>query len=209
MVAPVMLAAVMLALWSGPVLYGLVRGKPRVQRAMDAVVLAGIALLILLEAGPDMLRAGGLASVAFLLAGLFGPTLLEHLFKPVRHEAHIGALVLAFGGLVLHTLADGAVLAAADSPADLGLALAIVLHSIPLSAAVWWLLAPPFGARWPSAVLLAMCAGTAAGYGLGVTLEHMLGPQAWAWVQALVAGSILHVILGRPHLGTGHGHAHQ
>jgi uncharacterized protein len=151
---------------------------------------------------PGTFREGGYWSFAFLLAGLFGPTLLERVFRSARREAHLGALALAVCGLVLHALADGVVLRPTDG-ADLALAAAVVVHSIPVGMAVWWLLAPSFGPGPPLLALAAMGAGTVAGYAYGVSLSAMLGVQAWAWFQSLVAGTILHVIFGRPHLHHG------
>ena len=48
--------------------------------------------------------------------------------------------------------------------------------------------------------LLAMGAGTVLGYRYGLTLSELLGTQGWAWVQSLIAGTLLHVLFGRPHL---------
>src|SRR3546814_18717777 len=45
-----------------------------------------------------------------------------------------------------------------------------------------------------------MCAGTVVGYVFGPTLGAALGATGWAWFQALVAGTILHVVFGRPHI---------
>src|SRR3546814_18957630 len=45
-----------------------------------------------------------------------------------------------------------------------------------------------------------MCAGTVVGYVFVPTLGAALGATGWAWCQALVAGTILHVVFGRPHI---------
>jgi len=103
---------------------------------------------------------------------------------------------------VFHALADGVVLA--PDGTDWALPAAVVVHSIPVGMAVWWLLAPNFGTWPPLLALLAMGAGTLAGYHYGFALNALLSDQAWAWFQSLVAGTILHVIFGRPHL---HGEA--
>jgi uncharacterized membrane protein YraQ (UPF0718 family) len=84
--------------------------------------------------------------------------------------------------------------------ADWALPLAIVLHSIPVGMAVWWLLAPHFGATLPVVALAAMALGTVVGYRFGAPINALLGAEAWAWFQSFVAGTILHVIFGRPHL---------
>lgn len=189
----------LLALVAGPLLYGVARRGPRALAFLDGFVLISIAGLVVLEVVPGTYMEGGAWSFAFLLAGLFGPTLLERLFRRAQREAHIGALALAISGLVLHALADGAVLAPRDG-VDWALPAAVVLHSIPVGMGVWWLLAPSFGRGPPLLALLAMGLGTLAGYRYGLSLSGMMGQEAWAWFQSLVAGTLLHVIFGRPHL---------
>jgi uncharacterized membrane protein YraQ (UPF0718 family) len=193
--ASAFLLATLLALAAGPVLYAAGRRDARALAFLDGFVL--IAGLVVLEVVPGTFLQGGAWSLAFLLAGLFGPTLLERLFRRAERATHIGALGLAVLGLVFHALADGVVLAPGG---DGALALAVVVHSLPVGMAVWWLLAPSFGPGPPLAALLAMGAGTVAGYAFSEPLNALLSDQAWAWFQSLVAGSILHVIFGRPHL---------
>jgi uncharacterized membrane protein YraQ (UPF0718 family) len=195
--ASAFLLATLLALAAGPVLYAAGRRDARALAFLDGFVLVSIAGLVVLEVVPGTFLQGGAWSLAFLLAGLFGPTLLERLFRRAERATHIGALGLAVLGLVFHALADGVVLAPGG---DGALALAVVVHSLPVGMAVWWLLAPSFGPGPPLAALLAMGAGTVAGYAFSEPLNALLSDQAWAWFQSLVAGSILHVIFGRPHL---------
>lgn len=205
------LLATLLALAAGPALYAVARRDTRTLAFLDGFVLVSIAGLVVLEVVPGTFLQGGPWSLAFLMAGLFGPTLLERLFRQAEREAHIGALALAVVGLVFHALGDGVVLAPTGST-DWALPAAVVVHSLPVGMAVWWLLAPNFGAWPPLLALLAMGGGTLAGYRYGVSLNEMLSDQAWAWFQSLVAGTILHVIFGRPHLHAeaedpGHVHA--
>src|SRR5438874_504868 len=101
MSSPIFLLATLLALASGPALYAQARSRPRMQSLLDGAVLVGITGLIVLDVVPETWRQGGAWSLAFIATGLFGPTLLERAFRRVRHEAHLGALGLATGGLVL------------------------------------------------------------------------------------------------------------
>ena len=192
------LLATLVALAAGPALYAAARSRPGALAFLDGFVLVSIAGLVVLEVVPGTFTAGGAWSFAFLLAGLFGPTLLERAFRHAERQAHIAALVLSVAGLVFHALADGVVLA---GPVESwALPAAIVVHSVPVGMAVWWLLAPSFGRGPPLLALLAMGLGTIAGYRYGLSLNELLSAQAWAWFQSLVAGTILHVIFGRPHL---------
>ncbi|HUR41154.1 MAG TPA: permease [Verrucomicrobiae bacterium] len=194
-----LLAATLAALAAGPFLYGAARRSPAALAFLDGFVLVSIAGLVILEVVPGTFMEGGPWSLAFLLVGLFGPTLLERAFRHAERQAHMVALGLAICGLVLHALADGLVLAPAVD-GDWALPLAVVVHSLPVGMAVWWLLAPSFGPWPPTLALAAMGVGTVAGYHYGVSLGALLSEQGWAWFQSLVAGTLLHVIFGRPHL---------
>ncbi len=205
----VLLIATLLALCGGPLLYGVTTRRPGLRRLIDRVVLAGVVLLMLAEVLPDIWRNGGIISFAFLAAGMLGPTLAEHALRNAQREAHMAALVLAFIGLIAHSFGDGVALSPAGGAAT-ALPLGIALHSIPVGLAVWWLLAPVFGARVPALALAAMCASTVAGFVAGTDVSEALAPEKLAWLQALIAGTILHVVLGRPHLhGHGKDHDHE
>jgi uncharacterized protein len=193
------LLATLLALAAGPALYAAARRKAVTLAFLDGFVLVSIAGLVVLEVVPGAFMEGGPWSLAFLLAGLFGPTLLERAFRRAERQAHMAALALAVIGLVVHALADGVVLAP-QGASDWALPAAVVVHSLPVGMAVWWLLAPQFGPWPPLLTLLLMGAGTVAGYRHGIALSDLLGVQAWAWFQSVVAGTILHVVFGRPHL---------
>ena len=200
------LIATVAALLCGPLLYAVARYRPPVLAFLDGFVLVSIAGLVLLEVLPGTFAEGGAWSLAFLVAGAIGPSIVERALHEARREAHLATLALAVLGLVLHSVADGAALSSdpahhgADHHGAEALALAVVVHSVPVGLVVWWIMAPVFGAMWPSLTIAAMCLGTAAGFLFGIELNALLGAQAFAWFQALVAGSILHVVFGRPHL---------
>ena len=210
-----LLLATLAALICGPLLYALARTRPALLRRLDPLFVVVVAGLVLLEVLPTLFKSGGLWNAGFLLAGLLGPTLFEHLITRARREAHIAALGLAILGLLLHSLGDGIALSpAGHDPHHHALGLAVAIHSLAVGLLVWWLMAPAFGIGPPAAVLAAMCGVTVAGYVFGADLNLWLGAQGWEWLQALIAGSILHVVFGRPHLqdghqhGPGHGHDH-
>ncbi|HEY0913770.1 MAG TPA: permease [Solimonas sp.] len=198
-----LLLATLAALLAGPLIYAVAHKRPSLLAFLDGFVLVSIAGLVLLDVVPGAVADGGPWSAAFLLLGLLGPTIFEHLLSRARRGAHIAALALAILGLVLHSMADGAALSPLGEEAlhrHEALALAVAIHSIPVGLVVWWLMAPVFGALLPALAIGAMCLGTIAGYRWGIELNAVMGLQASAWFQALVAGSILHVVFGRPHL---------
>jgi hypothetical protein len=204
----ILLLATLAALASGPLWYLLARRRPALLSFLDGFVLVSISGLVLLEVLPEAFGEGGAWSLGFVALGLFGPTALEHGLARARRGAHLLALGLAIVGLVLHSLGDGAALIAEAAHTHGALGLAIAIHSVPVGLVVWWLLYPVFGAWLPALALVAMGMGTVIGYLFGVTVAGLLGAQGWAWFQALIAGSILHVIFGRPHLDEDAAHHH-
>lgn len=196
------LLATLAAMAAGPLLYAWARRRPPLARTADHVVLTLIVLLVLLAFLPHAWQHGGWLILPFLLLGLFGPDAVERLSHRHRRHAHVAAVALAVAGLILHTLADGAVLA---TEADVwGLQAAIVLHSLPIGAGLWWLLAPDFGVRIATAALLLMALGTVLGFFVGLSLEALLGERYWSGFESFVAGAILHALFGRPHLDGPH-----
>lgn len=204
----VFLGGTLLALALGPVLYLAARSRPRLVRGLDLFVMISVTLLVAFEVVPGTYVDGGLVSIACLFVGALGPTAMERLSGALQREAHLAALWLALIGLVLHAFADGAGLAPSDTDAGTALGLAVVLHSIPVGLAVWWLVAPALGSGPAVGMIAAMCVATLAGYRLATGLGELLGPQVLACIQALVAGFILHVVYGRRHLDHAHHHRH-
>ncbi|TXH04978.1 MAG: hypothetical protein E6R07_06310 [Nevskiaceae bacterium] len=203
-----LLLATLAALLSGPLLYAVARRRPRLLRAMDAFVLVSVTGLVLLDVLPETWERSGAWSLLFIGLGLLGPTALEHLLTRARREAHLAALALAIFGLVLHSFGDGVVLSATGGGAHpLALGLAVAIHSVPVGLATWWLMVPVFGRGLPAFTLAAMCASTVAGFIFAVELSAGIDARVWAAFQALVAGSILHVVFGRPHAHR-HDHPH-
>lgn len=198
------LFATLTVLICGPLLYAVARRRPAFTAFLDGFVLVSIAGLVLLEVVPGAYGEGGIWSLAFLLIGAIGPSVVEHTLHRARREAHLATLALAVLGLVLHSIGDGVALALGPSSehqhAHEALGIAVVVHSIPVGLVVWWVMAPVFGRGLPALTLLLMCAGTLTGFAFSPELSQVLGTSAFAWFQALVAGSILHVVFGRPHL---------
>lgn len=199
----VLLFATIAALLSGPLLYSLAQRHPRVVGWLDRFVLVSVVGLILIEVVPEAYALAGWWSLTFLALGLLGPTALEHLLTKARREAHIAALILAIIGLMLHSFGDGTALSPTNGTDHLALAFAVAIHSVPVGLLVWWLMFPAFGKTLPIVTLAAMSGCTLLGYLFGMEASQTINPRYWALLQALIAGSILHVVFGRRH-----SHAH-
>lgn len=190
----------LLALGTGPLIYSRAAPHSFFGRALDGFVFVAIAGLVGLEMLPEVVGHAGWWVLLAVALGLWGPSWLERIFRRAAHRMHMLTVLLSAVGLVVHTVFDGAALSA-ETSGPLGLA--IVIHRIPVSLAVWWLLRPVWGPVMPLLMLAAMAGGTAAGYLLGGGLHVEEAEVGFAALQAFVAGSILHVVFNRPHLEPG------
>ena len=184
------------ALVIGPLLYLLARHTLTAMATLDGFVFVAIGTLVVGVAIPHAIASAGLLAIVATVIGFSGPNLVERGLRRAAEKAHAVTLVLAIVGLVLHAFADGVALrhGGLGGPAQ-SLAVAVVLHRVPVGLTVWWLLANDYGRRWAVAALVAIAAATVVGY--------QLGQAAWfaahfGLVRALVAGSLLHVMVHAP-----------
>ena len=168
---------------------------------LDGFAFITIAGLFLFGILPEAIEAGGRVAWVFAALGLAFPLLVERLFHDAAHREHLAFLALGALGLLAHCMLDGLILMGAeaggheDHSAEQQQGLAIVLHNMPKGIALWFLLAPAFGRRVASAVLVLLVGGTVGGYLVGDAALTLLTGPGVAWFQAFVAGSIFHVVL--------------
>ena len=189
------LIAARLPLLIGPLIVDRALRERRLRDVVDGFIFVSIAGLVLLDILPHLIGHLGWAALLLVALGYWGPSFVEQRFRAAAHSTHVVVVLVAALGLIVHTLADGAVLSDAEQP---GLALAVLLHRLPVAMTVWWLLRPAWGPRGAGLMLAAMALGTAAGWLAGVQWIGDGLPRAT--LEALVAGSILHVVFNRVHL---------
>lgn len=196
------LVASVAVLLVGPLTYALAARATVAFKFLDLIVIISVGGLLILHILPEIfIEVGWLAAIP-LLAGLLGPALLERAAVGLEREAHIILLALVLVGLAFHALLDGIALALPThsthgAGADPSLPLVVVLHRIPVSLLIWWLVRPRWGALAAWLVLAIEGSGAVAGYSAAYALAaHVHGPWSGG-LQALVAGSILHVLVDR------------
>jgi len=187
------------ALLLGPAIYLAGRKNRTVKRGLDALILLSIAVIIAVHVVPDALRQAGWLAVAVLLLGLAFPELLERLFRQATETAHLFIVGLAAAGLLIHAVVDGVALLPTNGST---LAMAIVLHRIPVGMAIWCVVRPNFGTASAAAVFALVIAATAAGYFVGGSIAELAETRTVALLQAFISGSLIHVVIFR------HGHDH-
>jgi uncharacterized membrane protein YraQ (UPF0718 family) len=185
------------ALLAGPLVFHYIQGHLKWEQTIDGFIFVTISGLVLLHIFPDAIEHGGWIALLFGVLGLVGPSFSEKIFNHSVHSAHKIALFLGVIGLFLHAGMDGASMSMGDihdhaeHTGNL-LALAVILHRIPVSLTLWWLIQPDFGRKTASSVLVLIGVGTVIGF---YTAPNILHATTFAWFQAFVAGSLLHVVM--------------
>lgn len=189
----------LLALGVGPLAYR-VAGRGRSLPFLDGLVVICVAVLVLVEIMPHAVRHAGWVAMAPMLLGLLGPTLAERWRARAEVSAHGFVLWLVAIGLSIHALLDGVALRLPTGDTEVvALPLAVVLHRVPASLVVWRVLLEPMGARYATAVLSSIGILTVVGYVAAAPLFAVLPETAIAMVEALVGGSLLHIVVHARH----------
>jgi uncharacterized membrane protein YraQ (UPF0718 family) len=203
----VLLVISLLALVVGPLLFRLADRAHWALLALDGFIMVTVAGLVLGHVVPHSVAVAGPWALGMALVGFLGPGLIEsHLHRAAR-STHLATMVLACVGLVVHEFFDGVALglpaaghAHGHEHHDEGsiLAMAVVLHRLPVAVTVWWLLRPVLGAVAAAGTLAGLGLATVAGFAFAGRVEPLMG-EAWiGLLQCLVAGSLLHVVVHRP-----------
>jgi uncharacterized membrane protein YraQ (UPF0718 family) len=198
------------ALALGPGIVSLAGARSWVLALVDGFVIVTIGGIALIHILPDAILSCGAWAFVAAAGGLVGPMLFERR-SHAHHDdprggdaaAHRPALALALLGIAMHAFLDGSAFAEHEDVhghvhqhgSEL-LGLAVVLHRVPEGLAIWWLLRPRSGGL--KLAVLALCivaAATVVGARFGDELVHGTRAAVFSFVQALVAGSLLHVVI--------------
>ena len=183
----------------GPVLAFLAK-KFNALSALDGFIITSIVGLVAIHIVPESTGHIGLWAIAFVLLGMVGPSLIERNLHKQAANVHRFTFWLAVFGLLVHALFDGIGLTQTRQSTDhIGsmLPFAVLLHRLPVGATLWWLLHKKIGAAKTIVVLVLLSVATALGY-MSPSWSTQLNPTVISIVQALVAGSVLHVVLHQP-----------
>jgi hypothetical protein len=190
-----------LGLGLGPLLDRFARQKATVVPLLEGFVAATILGLVFGHILPEAVEVSGWLCLPVAVIGLAAPQVLEHRMHGSEGGIHGVVAVLALAALFLHTLIDGAALAATRhhnaEAASTALGIGVILHRLPVGLTVWWLVRRAVGTVAALAALLAICAGTAIGFAAGEVVVEQLDTLSVALFQTFVASGLVHVVLHR------------
>ncbi len=183
------LAGALAAPVAGALLYGWLHHRPGSVRIVDGFMYVAVPALVAWQVLPHAWAEQGVPAILLLAAGIATPALIERASQVLAPHADNLALAAGLSGLALHALLEGAALA----PAGAGVAVAVILHRIPVGLAIWWMLRPRHGFRGGAIGIGVLAAATVAGYAIGAELLDDQGGGLELY-QAFVGGSLLHVM---------------
>ena len=192
----------LVALVLGPAAYQMARLAGPMMSALDGFIFVAIGGLVFLHILPESVELAGWWAVLGTAAGIWLPSLIEKRLHRLAQQVHTVTLVFGVLAIGLHAFADGLAIGtgtdhgAADGVRSV-LPVAVVLHRLPVGLTVWFLLRPLYGMRLAAAALLLIAVATSAGFVAGVPVLDAIESRAWGLFQAVVAGTLLHVVLHR------------
>ncbi len=199
-----LLALALVATISGPAIYQFVSRFNSMKEGLDSFIMIITAGIIIFQVLPETFDLLGVWSILLAILGTSVPGVIEYLFRAAARKTHLLTLFLGILGLMVHGVIDGTALRMAPDMGSSLLPLAILLHRVPISLTLWWLIKPEFGVRITISVLITLLLGTILGFWYSNQLMASLSSTAFAGFQAIVAGTLLHVLYHRP----GHEHHH-
>lgn len=188
----------LIPLWFGPLLFSKINRKSPWISFLDGFVFVSLIGLILFSIIPESFAGGNGWAVLFFFGGMWLPVLLEDVFKVKETSTHLASFIYVGFGLFLHATIDGAMLVETPDfsehhPGEM-LSLAVIFHRIPVGFGLWWLVRPHFGNRLVLWLLASMTAGTLLGFYGWHEIETLIPHELNQAFQAIVAGSLLHII---------------
>jgi len=193
---PALLAS-LAALVVGPVVFERTRGRWTLP-GLDGFALVAVGGLVSAHILPQCFALGGWWTAPVLLLGLLGPGLLCGSRVLAGSTGSRITLPLAIAGIALHALLDGVALRGGSSDAFDALALAVVLHRVSDGLGIWWLARPAYGKRVATLLLGTLAVFSLVGFRFAQPITQGASHAWFALLQALIAGSLLHVILLHP-----------
>lgn len=175
-------------------------------KGFNSAIFLMVIFLILWHIVPEILSLKDFVAPVLFVAGIGLPWFSEKVLRKAADKAHMATLLLASCGLVFHAFVDGAALNDEMTMYDQGwLAWAVILHRLPVGYSLWILLRDAFSARLALAMLVIMSLATATGHFAEPAMLRLIDAPAYLYIQALLSGTLLHVVLHQPHQ---HEHSH-
>ncbi|MCK9522385.1 MAG: hypothetical protein M0R76_04975 [Proteobacteria bacterium] len=164
--------------------------------ALDAFVLVSVGGIVLLHILPHIVSHGGLWALGAVAIGLLLPFVIEHHFHRTTHNLAWVAIPAAIA-LALHGIIDGMAVAAGDLQVENGrlLFLGVLFHRLPEGMGIWWFASRATSTRGAAMVMAIPIVFSFLGFIAPHFSEALLEGQTWTLLQAVLFGSLIHVLV--------------
>jgi uncharacterized MnhB-related membrane protein len=218
------LVASLLPLMFGPLIARFVAQWPVLRTTLDTLVAVAVGWIILFHILPHAYEGAGAMILLAVGIGFALPVGLERWQRRSLREVRAGLIILAFLGLGFHSVLDGVALfgpqaerqraalhaeelhaeevvsghnhAASHAASPTLLALAVILHRLPVALAIWCFVCPNAGRITAIGLLIAIGLATVLGFLIADEIWLALSSPDIALLQALIGGMLLHVVVG-------------
>lgn len=181
-----------IALLAGPFIYALARRNTTAEHLLDAIVILTVAWVIIFHIVPEVVASGGILAVGMIAAGMAFPFVLRRIFHLASNTAHIALLSLAATALALHAIIDGIALLPHTGSS---LAIAVILHRLPIGMAIWWTFRPALGQTAAIVAFVILVTATGLAFFFGGPVVDVLESRTMALFQAFVSGSLIDLVI--------------
>lgn len=207
MEAFLLLSASLVPLLLGPLVARKAEASTFFALALDRFVTLAVGGSMVLHVLPEAYHGAGGWSLPAAAAGFLLPFGIHRWWHHRNGDSRGHLFWLAFLGLALHAALDGVALFAplAHRVEEVGhhhasvtgtaLALAVILHRLPMALAIWWLARPVLGQRSAIRLLGGIALATVVGFLFAGPLWRSLPEVGIALFEAMVAGMLLHIVI--------------
>lgn len=189
----VLVSILLLAL--GPLLANFAKRDRSVFRFLDALIVVCIVSSCFIHILPETLSQLGLPAIFIIVGAAWLPHWAEGRIRD-QHNTHSWLLALAMLALLIHTLFDGAgYWVAEEREGQLSLLLPLWLHRVPVALFLWIFVRDRYGLGWAVGCLAALGFATLLGYLMASAGQAEFSSTTTATVEALLIGSLCHLLL--------------
>lgn len=192
-----------LALLLGPLLVWLARAHAWSTVILDSFCLITVGGFALLHLLPESASQANWSVLPLALVGFLLPAIAERTIHHGTPGTRRTVLLMALLGIAAHATLDGLLLRSGSTVIEDGhphqlnemTKWAIILHRVPEGIGIWWIVPRTLGLWAAVLITIVSIASTLFGFTLGGELLTDQSRSGLAMLQALLVGSLLHVVL--------------
>lgn len=160
-------------------------------------MVLSIGYIVLFEILPESFKLLGWIALGVLFIGLLVPLVIEYAAEKATRYTHLIVIILIILGMGLHSFLDGTALIFFSKKGNITIPLLVIAHRFPVGIFIWRLFDKhPAYAIYSIAYLVLT---TLMGFFFGQNIAPLGSNELFAYFEAFIAGSILHVIIHKKH----------